>query len=107
MAILRSCCCCISLRTGGVILGVLTMIGALILATTSSLTLWYSLHEKAKVDMLLQEQIDNIPELKQENSKYVLLVARLLLGFYIAMSLIAVVCSLMLIYGALNVSIEL
>lgn len=99
-ALKKFCCCCISLRTGGVIIGFLTLIAGLIMVTMSSIGLYGTLQKNDQV----MEQSQREQDLTYDEAQAIVWGIRLWLGFYIAMSMIFVMCALLLIYGSLSVS---
>lgn len=99
-AMKKFCCCCISLRTGGVIIGFLTLIAGLIMVTMSSIGLYGTLQKNDQV----MEQSQREQDLTYDEAQAIVWGIRLWLGFYIAMSMIFVMCALLLIYGSLSVS---
>lgn len=103
MSILRNCCCCISLRNGGVILGVLTLIGGLVWLAISSVSL-YSTFPSDQLDQFIRDQ-NKSHEYTDTELDTIRNETRLWLGLHIAVLTLSVICSLFLIYGALGVSI--
>lgn len=101
MAILNNCCCCLSLRTGGIVLGVLALIGSLLMVTFSTISMIGSFHPG--LDTELNHTL-NAHGLTLEDQQAVVIGVRLWMGFYIALAILSVITSLMLIYGSLSVS---
>lgn len=100
MAILNNCCCCLSLRTGGIVLGVLALIGSLLMVTFSTISMIGSFHPG--LDRELNKTLH--AELTLDDQHAIVIGIRLWMGFYIALAILAVITSLMLIYGSLSVS---
>lgn len=101
MAILNNCCCCLSLRTGGIVLGVLALIGSLLMVTFSTISMIGSFHPGLDTEL---NRTLNAHGLTLEDQQAVVIGVRLWMGFYIALSILSVITSLMLIYGSLSVS---
>lgn len=105
MTILNYCCCCITLRHGGVLIGLLALIGALIAVSVFGIS-FYETFQDSFVYNNLNEQSGSSMELNTEEQVVYLWGARLWLIFYIGAALILVLFSLFLIYGSLAVSFE-
>lgn len=100
MAILKNCCFCISLRNGGIILGVLSLAFAFLLFTTSCIAMYGVVNAKASSSSHQTIQYDDKP-MKENN---VAAGAWIFMAIYLGMCAITMICSAMLIYGAIKVS---
>ncbi|XP_059614461.1 uncharacterized protein LOC132260405 [Phlebotomus argentipes] len=94
MPILRKCCCCFSLKTGGVILG---WIGAV----SSFLVLVITLIAMCNVDTIVKALVEQTQE-KQLDPEMIKTYVQIFLGLYIAVSLIGLISASLLIAGAVR-----
>lgn len=100
MAILKNCCFCISLRNGGIVLGVLSLLGALLLFTTSCIAMYGVVNADANTrrHATIYEDTTPMPERKMAWTAWIFMM------IYLGMCLLTIMCAIMLIYGAIHVS---
>lgn len=108
MAIFNSCCFCITLRTGSLILGVISLIVSLLTTITSILALVQLSQEDSLLSRVLNVTINAAiqaePEITTEDYLVFLWSHRLWIGLFFVISALSVICCTLLIYGTLNVS---
>lgn len=106
MPVLNNCCCCISLRIGGLILGILTFVGSCLLAATNIvalLTKFNSSSQHFQLDEIMRQTFGaTLPS--EEERLNLLWVVRMWLFFYVVAAVVLALCSGLLIAGAAQVS---
>lgn len=101
---LRNCCCCISLKSGATILASLTLVGALIYVGTLSVALFLSINNGDVLEEMIREAVISTPSLSEKDTTTIVLGIRIWLGFYVGVAVLVAIYSIMMLYGALNVS---
>lgn len=109
MPYFTKCCCCFSLRTGGIIMGVLAVIGALFTIGLCSAGYYGTLpsNDHPHLGQILNESIhqqNKTSLLTDEDVSDAVLVVRIWLILSIAMSLLTLLCAISWLYGVFNVS---
>ena len=95
MPVLNKCCCCISLPTGGIILGALSLVGAILMVVVNSFGL-YATYFRFDEDELLQQA-------SQEQDDSSLTLVRVIFGGMIVMYAFLAVVSVFMIVGSKQV----
>ena len=99
MPVLNKCCCCISLPTGGIILGALSLVGAILMVVVNSFGLYatyFRFDEDVNADELLQQA-------SQEQDDSSLTLVRVIFGGMIVMYAFLAVVSVFMIVGSKQV----
>ena len=99
MPILNKCCCCVDLRTGGIILGSLSLIGSVLMLILSSMGLYatyHRFHENMTLEELLQQA-------SQEQDASSLTMVRVVFWITIILCVAMAVVSVLMIVGSQKV----
>lgn len=110
MPYFTKCCCCLSLRSGGIIMGVLAVIGALLTIALCSLGYYGTVESETNphlaqvLNQSIQAYNQTNHNLKEEDVSAVVLVVRIWMILCIILSILTLVCALSWLYGVMSVS---
>lgn len=102
MTAVKKFCGCMSLHTGGFVIGGVTLIGGLLMLTLSSALLHGTLQKDSHPEQAIDPSNDKNLSPAGESQGH----ATVLSGFYIIMSTLFVISAVLLIYGTLKVRYE-
>lgn len=113
MVYLQKCCCCVSLKTGGIVLGILSIIGALITISLSGISIIgldlmgdIIQNTTTSTNSSTPQNSSSSTEISDEDrvlAQFVLKLVQIYMGLAAIFAIITLVCSILLIYGALKV----
>ncbi|GAB0088415.1 hypothetical protein DMENIID0001_028310 [Sergentomyia squamirostris] len=96
--LLRQCCFCCSLKTGGIVLGTLGIIRAVIGIVSAAFLL--ALIDEAVAQVQEELKKENNPEINQSDVEVGSLVVKIILAIFIVISVVELCASVLLIIGA-------
>ena len=99
MPVLNKCCCCISLPTGGIVLGALSLVGSVLMVVLNSMGL-YATYHRFHEDMTLEELMQ---QANQEQDASSLTMVRVIFAVTIVMCSIMAMVSVFMIVGSKQV----
>lgn len=106
MPIFEKCCFCVSLRLGGLILGILSLMGAVVQLTFLSLTLNAAVGKNGhKFANYLNHSLENNSPDAAIDAEQLVVTVQYVSIVLIVLSCMTVLCAILLIYGSYSVSV--